>query len=82
MSNIKNTTNTAPAYMLAAGTVAVDGAGSPWVIARVGVDEVDGFVLAYFNNENNEHMRFHPHEAVRVMSDWEYQLSLIETPAE
>ena len=80
MSNTYNTTNTAPAFMLAAGTVAVDAAGNPWVVARVGVDEVDGDILAYFNNVNEEHMRFYPTQAVTVMPDWEYALLTENTP--
>lgn len=80
MPNTYNTTNTAPAFMLAAGTVAVDAAGNPWVIARVGVDEVDGDILAYFSNENNECMRFYANEAVTVMPAWEYALLTENTP--
>lgn len=81
MSNTYTATNTTPAYMLAPGTVAVDGAGNPWVIARVGVDEVDGDILAYFSNESDECMRFYNNQSVTVMPAWEYALLTGSAPA-
>ena len=69
---MSHTTNTAPAFMLTAGTIAVDTAGMPWTVQRVKYDDHTGEVLAFYTD--TECVRLAQNEAVQVMPPWEYEL--------
>lgn len=64
-----NTTTTAPAHMLAAGTVIADGAGDLYRVDRVEVE--GGDVLAWIGPEP---IRYYADEAVEVVPAWEAAL--------
>lgn len=70
-------TNTAPAFLIVAGTTIVDGAGNRWSPVRVEVE--GGDVLAY--HSDTEYVRFGANEAVEVLAPWEAELlASVPTP--